>query len=451
MVLTRSLDQGASWSPPVNVAQTPLASLFPRLAAGVDRAGRRQIHIVWSEEGVVGGKRILYRRFEPEAERFSDVQQASSRPESFRGDVGASAVNEQFAVAYHAPDPSTQVFVSQRGFGAVVSARVLLEGGAAATTRRTLAVTLERVLGEPTRMRYALGRPPGPADPWLPLQTSFTLVAPTDGQCRYTLYLQLDAPDGRISKALPATIAVDSEVQATIVLQGAAYHGSNGDPAFTNQPAYRLIVANAGECNRLTRLLAAGVAQPFDIDNRGFDNILALPGPLADGARPVTVRVHDSVGNQRSLTRQITLDTRPPELLSGTLKVATPAAGLSLPETELRVDGLSARDNLYPNGYWGLLVALSADPGLADDSPELRWHAVQLRPDETGGAVARNWSLRPWASGLPGGTTLAGQDVQVRARLIDGAGNASPQVLTSTLRLAEDFRAPGLWVPLVAR
>jgi hypothetical protein len=455
VVLSRSLDAGASWSEPVNVAQTPLASLFPRLAAGVDRAGRRQLHIVWSEEGVVGGRRVLYRRFDPDAGSYTDVQQVSSLPESSGADVGASAANEQYAVGYQARAGTSQVLVSAKGFGAVVSARLRINGGAASTTSRALSVTLENLLGGATRMRYALGRAPGAGEPWQPLQTAFTLEIPRDGQCVYTLYVQLDAPDGRSSKALPATIAVDSEVQAAIGIHNPYYDGRNSDPDYSNRPAYTVGVANAGECNQLTILLAAGSAQPFAIDNAGFRNTFVLPGPLSDGPRPVTVRVEDSVGNRRSVTRQLVLDTRAPKLISGTLAVqgrdgAVPAAGLASPDALLRVTGLEARDNLYPGGFWGLLVANVADPSRADDDPSLVWRAVRLEVEENNATTAL-WRVTDGLVVGPGDRRLAGETIEVRARVIDGAGNASAEVLRASVRLAEDYRVGGVWVPLVVR
>jgi hypothetical protein len=446
IVFARSLDAGGTWTEAVNLSRTPFPSLNPSLAVGRDE-GRAQVHVVW-EEGEEGVRFVPYTRYLPDANSFGpEIEKVNSTGDSYAASVGAAQSISQVAVAFESRTGGRRVYVTNRGTGAAIRARVLINGGAASTTSRTLRAGLSEFAGNPVEMRYAVNREPDEAAPWQPLQADFAVEVPREAACDYTLFVQLRDRAGQRSATLRASILVDSEVQAQVELRNPYYNGSNSLPEYTNRPAFTVRVANAGECGRLTRLSVAGAPQPFAIDNNGFAATLVLPGPLTDGARPVTARVEDSAGNKLAVSRMLTLDTQPPELITGTAAISAPVGGLPTPLATIALSGLVARDNLYEGGYWAALVANAADATVADDDPRLQWRPVAL--DSARRIVG--WNVLTGLASNATDRTWADKPIEVRVKLLDGAGNRSAATMRTTVRLSPDYRAPTVYVPLATR
>jgi hypothetical protein len=454
IVFARSQDGGASWSAPVNLARRPGLAATPALAFGRG-GGIARVHIAWDED-----EAALYLPYEPATNEFGEYIELVGA-ESDSKQVGVAASDRATLVAY-AYQGGGLARAATRVAGFPVRATLSVANDQAAVSSRQLPVALGELRGGPTELRYAFGRAPTDADPWRPLEASFSVSAPA-GACAQTLYVQLRAPDGRVSPPYARTLVVDDAVQASVSLANPFMPGAApraqastrlgpvdaGDPGFTREALLHVGVANGGECSALVRF-ALGDGQPFRIDNAGFSGVLPLPGPTSEGPRTVALRVEDTLGNTLVVSRSLTLDRTPPAILGGTLAVDVPAGGLPSALATLRLAGLEARDNLYPGGYWGALIASSADPTLRDDDPALVWRPARLEPAE-GGAVLGGWNLLAGLITSPSDRALAGKDVQLRLKLLDGAGNLSAETLTATVRLAEDFRMPGVWVPLVAR
>jgi hypothetical protein len=451
IVFSRSDDGGLSWAEPVNLARRPNLAASPSLAFGRG-GGIARLHIGWDEDNLA-----LYLPYEPDTNEFGDQIELVGA-EGNAGQVGLAASDRTTLVAF-AYQGGGAARVAARVAGFPVRATLSVAGGQAAVSSRALPVSLGDLRGDPTEMRYAFGRAPGDADPWLMLQPSFSVQAPV-GPCTQTLFLQLRAPDGRLSPVYERALVVDDQVQAALALgnpyrPGAAPRAREttslgpidmGDANYTRDALFYVEVADAGECSGLASFSLEG-GTPFSLGPSGFRGVLPLPGPTAEGPRPVTLRVVDALGNTLVLSRNLTLDRTPPGFaVMGTLRIDAPDKGLASPRTTLQLSGTVAADNFYPGGAWGALVANSADPRARDDA--LDWRpAALIRAN--GSLSVPVWNLLVGLAAGPGDRALAGRNVEVRLKLVDGAGNVSHETLTTTVRLAQDYQVPGLWVPVV--
>jgi hypothetical protein len=439
IVFARSSDRGRTWTPPQNVAPRGTQALNPTLAYGL-LDGRPRVHLLWTE-GVTGGTGALYLGFDPAANAFVTGTELAGPPPVGEAAIAGSPTTNQAALAYRGG--SARVFASLKGVSNIVSAALSFDDMNGFTRRSTLLVTLADISGEPAEMRYALDRQPGAGDPWVPLQTSFSVGVPPSVECTRTLYLQLRNRVGRVSPVLSRSVVVDGAVQARVDLRGVG--GSYGaHPDYTSVGQIQLSVVPDGECVGLRYVFVDSPA-PFLVPDERFEALLPLSieGSAAEGTRQVSLRVQDDLGNELALRRTLTVDRTPPTLVSGTLRIDAPPTGLPTPGVTLRIDGLVARDNFFPGAVWALLLANTSDASLPDE--QLRWRSAEL----TGEVAA--WSLITGLEDEARDGALAGAQLEVRARLLDGAGNPSAETLTTTVRLADDFRAPlELFVPFVA-
>jgi hypothetical protein len=436
IVFARSSDRGRSWSAPVNVASRATPALNPVLAVG-QLEGRARAHLAWTET-LPNGTGVLYLGYDVAANSFATVTEIAAPAGVFEASVAGSPTSSQAAVAYRGP--GSRPYAAIKGVSNLIAASLRFDDQNGFTRRSALQVTLGDFSGEPVEMRYALDRLPSDADPWRPLQASFGVEVPPSPSCARTLYLQLRTANGRLSQVFSRSVVADSTVQARLEVRGQPdLYGAH--PDYTPLGNVQVVVSPAGECVGLRYVFVDSPA-PFLLDQESFAAVLPLAGE-GEGTRQLTVRVQDDLGNELALRRAITVDTSPPELLTGTLAIDAPPEGLPTPRATLRLNGLEARDNFFPGGYWALLVANTADPSAPDE--QLRWTTLAVAP----GGEAR-WSLQSGLERLAP-ASLAGQTIQVRARLLDGAGNPSAAVLTATVRLAENYRLPGVWVPIVAR
>jgi hypothetical protein len=438
IVLSRSNNGGASWTPPVNLTPRGSAALNPDLAFG-QLGGVAQAHLTWRENNSA-----LYLAYNPQSNSFGPIESASDGS-VLETAIGASPTTNQVAVVYRLN--SSRAFVGFKGASTFIGATLAFDDQNGFTRRSTLQVQLGEISGEPVQMRYALDREPLASDPWQPLQASFTVNVPPAARCERTLYLQLRNAAGRVSQTFSRSVVVDTGVQASIGLGGApgAY---GGDGTYTAR-GVAVAIDGSNECSALNYLYL-GSPSPFLIDDNRFDSVLPLPGGNGEGPQVVSARVQDVLGNEVSLSNTIIVDRTPPELVTGTLRIAAPATGLASPRAELTLNDITARDNAYPGGFWRLLIANTTDPALPDDDSRLRWQAVAATQGVSA-TIVDNWNVLAGLTSNAADRSLAGKDIQVRVRLIDGAGNASATSIRATVRLAESYQVPATHLPTVIR
>jgi hypothetical protein len=457
IVFSRSTDGGATWTPAQNIARRDDTAATPTLAFSA-AGGVPRVHIAWWEDN-----NALYVLYEPAANRFGDnTERVNSQRAGKQLGIAASRVRPELAVAYQG---GSAALLATKQAGDRVLATLAIDNGAT-TTKRELSVTFGGVRGVPTEMRYAFGRFPGDADAWQPFRANFTVRAPDNGECRHELFVQLRSSDGRVSPVLSSAVVVDDAVQALVEATNpylsAGDAGSQtrqnvwaervrgGDPRYTRAPFFALRIADAGECSSLKSFRVGADTNALPLSAPGFSGVVPLPGDVADGPRPVTVTVDDALGNLRAFTTTLTLDRTPPQLVTGTVAISAPVGGLATSLARLVFADLVVTDTLYPGERWGVYVANVADPRLPDEDPSLQWRAVPVVTPEASFTLD-NWNvLYGLASGV-NDRALAGNDIQVRVKLMDGAGNVSAQTISTTVRLAENYQVPGLYVPALVR
>jgi hypothetical protein len=181
-----------------------------------------------------------------------------------------------------------------------------------------------------------------------------------------------------------------------------------------------------------------------------FANVLPFPGAFGAGNNAVMVRVSDVAGNSKDYNQTLTYDATPPVLDSnspGTVAATSDASATIL--TSLKFTNINVTDNVYPNrGFWGAWIANSRTP-VANPATDtnLVWTPVPAPgTDKDKSFTITNWSL---ASGLASDQLTAGS-YTIYVRFLDGAGNPTSGVITTSLTLSQ-VTGPKIRLPLVRR
>lgn len=442
IVLIRSNNGGASWTPQQNLTNRDSFSGEPALAFG-GSPDAPQMHLIWLE----GSSRsiIFYLAYDPLLNAFTTEQEQATPQSVSQPSIAASPTTSQVSVAYRGS--GNRAFVSSKGVSNTVSGKLLLNGGAAATNNPTLQATFQELSGDPIEYRVAVDREPNDGDAWVRKADTFAVSAARSEQCVRTVNAQLRNAVGRVSAVFGDSVIVDTAVQATTDIRGTpgTYVADSG---YTPLNTVRVTVDGRQECTSLTSLFY-GSPIPFVIENNSFQNDLPLEG-ANEGGRRVAVRVRDQLGNEATVSRTVTIDRTPPTLVTGTLSIAAPPEGLPTPLATLALDGLEASDNLFPGGFWGAIVANTTNPASADTDPSLPWQVAQIQATTQGLAI-RNWNVLSGLVTQPGDRSLAGRDIYVKLRLIDGAGNPSVKVITARVTLAPTYQPVANRLPALVR
>lgn len=350
---------------------------------------------------------------------------------------------------------------------------LVLNNGQTFTTTSTIPVAIFNLVGDPTQMRVAVDAPLSDAIPLQPFQDRFTLTIPAADRCEHTVAVELINGQGVRSQSdrLAARVVIDTAVQARVVVgnpyrrefntmlpDNAGQTVTDGDAGYTRENRLYLEVDATADCTGLKEVQIGATATTLDVVYQSYPISPSNPPRLiADlhippntpqiGFNPLVVRVQDSVGNIQDYQRQIIYDPVPPMVVtSGTLEIRLPTSGPTILST-LVFSGNVVTDNLYPApGFWGVWVANSRTPvtnPISDTT--LTWSPVQA--SATSGTFSlRNWSL---LSGIAPANRTPG-DYYVYARFLDGAGNPTTSVLSSTVRL-DRIVAPSVQLPVVTR
>lgn len=232
------------------------------------------------------------------------------------------------------------------------------------------------------------------------------------------------------------------------------------------------VQANAAECSGI-RTVASGT-QSFDLAAGATQGSFAFGlAATADPQQPgLAVTVTDGGDHQRTYMGTLQLDTTPPQLDVVTdttsLEIVSPAGQvLNATDTfvvDLRFGAIRVTDVGYgerePVPFWGVWLANHlGDPLAITDTARLdalAWQPVRIAsPQATGDAnyafTVNNWSLLRGLS-TEQQRNAGGASLTVYARVLDGAGNPSPQRLASnTTQLSSDFTFVQLYLPLLQR
>jgi len=251
------------------------------------------------------------------------------------------------------------------------------------------------------------------------------------------------------SELMSAPVVVDPGVDAEVMVQ----NPDEGAAGYTNEFVYMFEVQpGSGECSNLVGVrvgektaAAASLAEvEMDPSLSGLQPL--SPAPSAD--HTVVVEVTDGAGHAQSYERVITVDTESPQL--GSSDAATFRAGAASDVLEsvlvdLHFTQMSVLDNLYgtkdgeAKPFWGVQVANSREdiPVSAVDrlEQELNWQAVEVTEvavEEAAEGRVYTFTLPAWnlSTGLSTTEPLGGS-YYVYARVMDGAGNVSTEVLQS--------------------
>jgi hypothetical protein len=259
---------------------------------------------------------------------------------------------------------------------------------------------------------------------------------------------------------------------------------SSGDPNYTRALFYYgQVLLGAGECSgvqaaRFGQFDAVsdlthenlGAQYPLEPSSNGQNN---LNPP--DGDYQVTIQVIDGVGNQENFTDNIILDRSPPRVLNPDSVDITPLTNEGEPITEphdnillqLRFEGITVEDETYGDlesrQFWGVWVANSTEPIVITDTmdlsdqqilSELDWSPMEVTNATVAGGnntydLTVDWSV---VKGVPSPNYAEQREYYIYARILDGAGNASEEILGPIeVTLAADPNRPTIYLPALSR
>jgi hypothetical protein len=239
-----------------------------------------------------------------------------------------------------------------------------------------------------------------------------------------------------VSTIVTDTFKVDPGVDVTV--EPTSPWG--GDPNYTRDDVAAVrVTANAGECSGLTMVDVA-------------------PLEPTDGLQNVTVTVGDSAGNIQEYTVAVTRDTQAPVLAAtgGTMtaKPANPGQSVNAALVNIDFSNVTVTDDyITTTGQpWGVELSNSRSNILITDTQRLKtlqWEPVPLdtvAPTSSGYTFAvSKWNLlRGLNDGTPG-------TYYIYARVLDGAGNGSVEVLKTSIEVDADLSATSLFLPLLVR
>jgi len=258
---------------------------------------------------------------------------------------------------------------------------------------------------------------------------------------------------------------------------------SSGDPNYTRALFYYgQVLLGAGECSGIQAARfgqfdaissltheSQGAQLPLEPASNGQDN---LNPP--DGDYQVTIQVIDGVGNQEEYTDNIVLDRSAPQVLNPDEVALTPLDREGNPITglhdnvlvSLSIEGITIDDQTYgeraEQEFWGMWLANSNEKITITETAELAnqhdldmldWEPVHVQNATVAGGntydLTVDWSL---VTGIQSPNYDEQMDYYVYARVLDGAGNPSEEVLGPfEVTLVADPDRPSIYMPAIFR
>ena len=337
----------------------------------------------------------------------------------------------------------------------------------------TVSVGFIGVSGSPTEIRWRWGSEPTDTEynsvgtaGWQTFSptTTLTIAIPSTVSSTATclpvrLYTQVRTATQVTGLAQFDDVVLDTGVTAAVritnphlrqVNLGSGNGASDGDPTYTRDPLVYVEAYGINECSGLKELaFTSSTPITVTVSNNSFASVMPFPGTLVAGSNTVTVNLTDKVGNSQNYSQVLTYDITPP-----VLDVASPgtvSATANLSDTilsSLQFSNITVTDTGgYPGrGFWGVWLANSRTP-VTNPSTDtnLIWTPVAV-PGTDKSFTISNWSM---ATGIPSADRTAG-DYTIYARFLDGAGNPTSGVISTTLNLSA-ITEPKVNLPFVRR
>ncbi len=258
---------------------------------------------------------------------------------------------------------------------------------------------------------------------------------------------------------------------------------SSGDPGYTRALFYYgQVLLGAGECSGIQAARfgqfdaissltheSHGAQIPLEPASNGQDN---LNPP--DGEYQVTIQVIDGVGNQEEYTDNIVLDRSPPQVLNPDEVVLTPLDREGNPISgphdnvlvSLSIEGITIEDQTYgereEQDFWGIWLANSEEKITITETAALAnqqaldmldWKPVHVQNATVAGGntydLMLDWSL---VAGIQSPNYDEQTTYYIYARVLDGAGNPSDEVLGPVeVPLVANPDRPTLYLPSIFR
>jgi hypothetical protein len=377
---------------------------------------------------------------------------------------------------------------------------VLGTQGAGKTTSTTVDVRLDVQNGTPP-YRYQLSNdgvnftPAEPAPLVDPIGWELVDAGPSNACSNRVVYARVYDAVNRVSETVQSQIVLDPGVDVNVKIQnpflpssqqtfvtdfpGNGNGASNGDPNYTRAFFYYgQVQVLSGECSGLAAALF-GQMEPLSLTSTGVAETIPLtlpPGVTQENAEDteysIGVQVQDGVGNQDVYAETIILDRSNPVINNattdpGSLLTITDKQGATITETNsvvvnLSVSGIDVTDATYGERaavpLWGVWLANSEtniDPSDTTALNQLDWLPTKVpheQVSEAGGLYS--FTLSGWSvvGGITDPDLSAGSDYYVYARVLDGAGNPSDEVIRSgPITFSQDVTLPTIYMPNMHR
>lgn len=343
----------------------------------------------------------------------------------------------------------------------------------------SVSVAFTQVVGSPNEILWNWGAPPTDSDNdsggWKPFANPMTIALPPPPRPIDCTPLVLFTKvrnggntqpgfssdnvrfDGQVNVAKAATnpyMQRKAPIFTDAILQDLGVSGgaSDGAPNYTRAPIFYMELRNRADCTGIkdvaTGTSTSNLSTPTPIREGAFANIVPFPTIPNPGPFSVVVQVSDSLGNTDTYTPTFIYDTGAPVLTSpATVAFTTTVDPESTLLVDLNFNNLAVTDDFYPSpGYWGAWVANSRsvvqNPGT---DANLLWTPVRISNGGTSAAISR-WSL---AAGLDSAEVTSGT-YHVYVRFLDGAGNPSAAILTTSVSI-DNVTRPEVYLPLIFR
>lgn len=373
------------------------------------------------------------------------------------------------------------------------AATIVIRGdlGVGRTKVQNVSIEFTNAVGEPDQYQLR-----NDTDPFAPPYNSlpenkivepWVLANPLSKGCetRTVRGLLYNARYNLTSEELRSNVQYDPGVSVDVLIQnpslastltsvqdyGGGDGASDGHPGYTRSAFYYgRVTAHPDECSNLGSV-RFGSSPATRLDPTFADGTFPFSElELEDGPQAVAVQVTDGAGHTETVTREIVLDRSKPQLMnaiSSTLiaidKNGNPLTTANSILITLHFSDTQVTDATYgerePLPFWGVWLANSTQRYIVTDTAQLEeLNALDWRPVEVQNATVatgsssysfsiRNWNLFTGLSNPP-----RGADYYVYARLLDGAGNFSPQTLaTQRISVSPDATLPELYLPFLKR
>lgn len=500
---TRSTTGGQSWSSRVGIADNSNFSQFPSVTYSAT-SGR--VYVVWADNTDASNSReneIWFREFDPGTPAFGAADRITQRG----GDSSVPVISAgpgRIGITWQdkaGSDSEYSVFFEGGriiGSGqpppppSACSGTLSLEGGAASTNKTTIAGQITPSNCAPTQMQVTVDNPPTDSSPKITYNPNFTVELPASTACSRTVYVRLFAGT-TAGAAFSDSINVDTGIQASaramnphllglpaiyssigLLDSRDQFGASDGDPNFTRDRNFMLMVSDTGDCSKL-KDVRVGDGPVIPIPASGTLALAtALPGNPTPGLKEFTITVTDNAGNSQPFPQKLVYDPGPIGLNDNPVTLPVLANGGILSDATqgnsivrlLSFTEISVNDNLYgkvtgvgpqlPNGsqFWGVWIANSRERvgnPVQDDTPQasgLKWYPVKV--GSPGAAFTVPWSLFAGLGYNPTDAAKSG-DYYVYVRFLDGAGNPSRGFLELKVTLPEGYSTPTVRMATVAR